>query len=95
MYGSSMPCSLKAAHTLLCSSASKAFLKSMAATHSGWCHSVALSELLEREKVVCRGVAWSGTCLVRGFVVVRCGSSSLEEELAEEFVQGVIEQMGR
>ena len=32
-----------------------------------------LSELLERVKVVCRGVAWSETCLVSGLVVVQCG----------------------
>ena len=70
MYGSSTPCSLKAAHTLLCSTVSKAFLIPTAATHSGCFHSVALSELLEREKVVCRGVPWSEACLVSGLVGV-------------------------
>ena len=42
MYGSSKALFLKAVHTLLCSTVSKAFSKLMAATHSGWCHSVAL-----------------------------------------------------
>ena len=54
LFGSSTPCSLKAVHTLLCSTVSNASLKSMAATHCG-----SLSKLLEHEKVVCRGVSWS------------------------------------
>ena len=45
-----------------------------------------LSELLERVNVVCRGVAWSETCLVIGLVVVLCGLLSFEEKLAEEFL---------
>ena len=37
--------------------------------------------------MVCRGVAWSETCLDNGLVVVKCGLWSFEEKLAEEFVQ--------
>ena len=51
----------------------KSFLKSMAATHSGWCHSVTLSELPVREKVVCCGVVRSGSYLVSGLVGVQRG----------------------
>ena len=44
-----------------------------------------LPELLEREQVVCRGVAWSEACLVIGLVGVSCGLLTLD--LAKEFVQ--------
>ena len=71
MYGSSMPCNLEAFHTLLCSTVSNAFLKSMAATHGGWCHSVALyRSCWNVNKVGCRGVARSEACLVNRLVGV-------------------------
>ena len=44
---------------LLCSMVSNVFLKPVAATQRG-----SLSELLEREQVVCRGVDQSEACLV-------------------------------
>ena len=42
MHDSTMLCFLDAFHALLRSTASPTLKKSMAATHSGWCHSVAL-----------------------------------------------------
>ena len=46
-----------------------------------------LSELLEREYVVCRGVARSVACMVNRLVGVQCGLYTFEEKLAEELVQ--------
>ena len=45
------------------------------------------SELVGREKAICRGVAWSAACLVSGLVGVQRGLWTLEEDLAKEFVQ--------
>ena len=53
-----MPCSLEADHTLLCSTVPLG---------------TSLSDMLEREHVVCRGVAKSEACLVSGLVGVQRG----------------------
>ena len=45
-----------------------------------------LSNLLERELVVCRAVAWSEACSVSALVGVQRGLWPFEEELAEVYV---------
>ena len=83
MFGSAMPCSLTAFHTLQRSAMSNAFLKSMAATQSGWCHSSALFPSCWNVKM------WPVVVhLVSALVGVKRGLLSLEEELAEQFAQG-------
>ena len=75
MNGSSMPYFLKAWHTLLCSTVSNTFLE------VGGCDPQrlvslggSLSELLEREKVVCHEKPGrSEACLVSGLVGVQRG----------------------
>ena len=87
MYGSSTPCSLKAAHMLLCPTVSEGSLQVDGCDPQRMVPlGGSLSELPERVKVVCRGVARSETCLVIGLVVVLCGLLSFEDKLAEEFV---------
>ena len=96
MYGSSMPCSLNAFHTLLSSTVSHAFLKSMAATHSGWCHSAALClsfwnvnkrSVVERPRLK---PAWSTDWLASN-VGCRC----LKRNCLKSLYKMVIEHMGR
>ena len=60
---------------------------SMAATHSGWCQSVALCLSCWNVNKVCRGVAWSEACMVNRLTGVYCGLKTFEEELSEEFPQ--------